>query len=250
MPVVREGARGMQSCDVLIVGAGIAGASAAYEIAPFAKVILLERESQPGYHTTGRSAALFAPAYGNRVIRALTAASQPFYREHAGGLVDHPVLTPRGVLFVGRADQRATLDLLQAETARGGPGPRAAGPGPDARARAGAGSRVRRRRAVRPDQHGPGRRRDPSGLPQGLPRARRRGRHRCRGERDRHRRRALAGRDPGRAVRGGGAGRRRRGLGRRAGDDGRHRAAGPRAQAPHRESCSSRRPCPTRRGRR
>ena len=51
----------MQRCDVSIVGAGIAGASAAYEIAPFAKVILLERESQPGYHTTGRSAALFGP---------------------------------------------------------------------------------------------------------------------------------------------------------------------------------------------
>jgi D-arginine dehydrogenase len=120
--IVGEELEGMQRCDVLIVGAGIAGAAAAYEIAPFAKVILLERESQPGYHTTGRSAALFAPGYGNRVIRALTAASQPFYREHAGGLVDHPVLTPRGVLFVGRADQRATLDLLQAETAAEVPG--------------------------------------------------------------------------------------------------------------------------------
>jgi D-arginine dehydrogenase len=106
----------MQRCDVLIVGAGIAGASAAYEIAPFAKVVLLERESQPGYHTTGRSAAVFAPAYGNRVIRALTAASHSFYREQAGGLAEHPVLAPRGALFVGRADQRATLDLLQAET--------------------------------------------------------------------------------------------------------------------------------------
>jgi D-arginine dehydrogenase len=106
----------MQSCDVLIVGAGIAGASAAYEIAPFAKVILLERERQPGYHTTGRSAAVFAPAYGNRVIRTLTAASHAFYRERAGGLADHPVLAPRGALFVGRADQRRALDRLQAET--------------------------------------------------------------------------------------------------------------------------------------
>jgi D-arginine dehydrogenase len=99
----------MQRC------AGIAGASAAYEIAPFAKVVLLERESQPGYHTTGRSAAVFAPAYGNRVIRALTAASHAFYRERAGGLAERPVLAPRGALFVGRADQRATLDLLHAE---------------------------------------------------------------------------------------------------------------------------------------
>jgi D-arginine dehydrogenase len=107
----------MQSCDVLIVGAGIAGASAAYEIAPFARVVLLERESQPGYHTTGRSAAVFAPAYGNRVIRALTAASHAFYQERAGGLAEHPVLAPRGALFVAREDQIATLDALQAETA-------------------------------------------------------------------------------------------------------------------------------------
>ena len=102
----------MQTCDVLIVGGGIAGASAAYEIAPCAKTILLERERQPGYHTTGRSAAVFAPAYGNRVIRALTAASHAFYRERAGELADHPVLAPRGALFVGRADQLATLEAL------------------------------------------------------------------------------------------------------------------------------------------
>lgn len=107
----------MQTCDVLIVGAGMAGASAAYEIAPFAKVVLLERESQPGYHTTGRSAAVFAPAYGNQVIRALTAASHAFYRERAGGLAEQPVLTPRGALFVARQDQLGTLDALHAEIA-------------------------------------------------------------------------------------------------------------------------------------
>jgi D-arginine dehydrogenase len=105
----------MQTCDVLIVGGGIAGASAAYEIAAFAKTILLERESQPGYHTTGRSAAVYAPAYGNRVIRALTGASHAFYRERAGGLADHPVLAPRGALFVGRADQLASLRTLYDE---------------------------------------------------------------------------------------------------------------------------------------
>ena len=106
----------------MIVGGGIAGASAAYEIAPFAKVILLERESQPGYHTTGRSAAVFAPAYGNRVIRALTAASHAFYRERAGGLANHPVLAPRGALFVGREDQLTMLDALQAEISAEVPG--------------------------------------------------------------------------------------------------------------------------------
>lgn len=107
----------MQTCDVLVIGAGIAGASAAYELAPYARVILLERESQPGYHTTGRSAAVFAPAYGNRVIRALTRASRRFYETRAGGLADHPVLAPRGALFVARTDQLGALDALYAETA-------------------------------------------------------------------------------------------------------------------------------------
>jgi D-arginine dehydrogenase len=107
----------MQTCDVLVIGAGIAGASTAYELAPFASVILLERERQPGYHTTGRSAAVFAPAYGNRVIRALTLASHGFYQARAGGLAAHPVLTPRGALFIARPDQEPSLARLHAETA-------------------------------------------------------------------------------------------------------------------------------------
>ena len=107
----------MQTCDVLVVGAGIAGASAAYELAPYARVILLERERQPGYHSTGRSAAVFAPAYGNRVIRALTAASQRFYQDRLGGLAEQAVLLPRGALFIARADQQAALDELLADSA-------------------------------------------------------------------------------------------------------------------------------------
>jgi D-arginine dehydrogenase len=107
----------MQTCDVVIVGAGIAGASAAYELAPYARVILLERESQPGYHSTGRSAAVFAPACGNRVIRALTQASQRFYQRQMDGLAGQPVLAPRGALFIGRADQLPALDRLLAAAA-------------------------------------------------------------------------------------------------------------------------------------
>ena len=49
----------MTSCDFLIIGGGIAGASAAFELAAFGSVVLVERESQPGYHSTGRSAALY-----------------------------------------------------------------------------------------------------------------------------------------------------------------------------------------------
>ena len=64
--------------DVIVIGAGIAGASAAYEMAAGRRVLLLERERQPGYHTTGRSAALLTETYGNAVMRALTRASKPF----------------------------------------------------------------------------------------------------------------------------------------------------------------------------
>ena len=99
----------MVNCDFLVVGAGMAGASAAYELAGLGSVILLEREDMPGYHTTGRSAAVFTEAYGNRTIRGITTASRAFYDAPPDGFGDDPLLTPRGGLFIGREDQRATL---------------------------------------------------------------------------------------------------------------------------------------------
>ena len=99
----------MEKCDILIIGAGIAGLSAACELAGFARVIVLERESQPGYHTTGRSAALYTQNYGNREIRALTRASHDFLTTPPPGFADHPILSPRGALFIAREDQIATL---------------------------------------------------------------------------------------------------------------------------------------------
>ncbi len=107
-------------CDFLIIGAGMAGASAAYELtgpegAPGATVVVLEREDFPGYHTTGRSAAVYTACYGHPVIRALSAASRPFFDAPPAGFASHPVLTPRGILFIGRADQRATVETLYAD---------------------------------------------------------------------------------------------------------------------------------------
>ncbi len=101
--------------DVIIIGAGIAGASAAYELALTRRVLLLEREDQPGYHTTGRSAALFIKSYGNAQIRALTLASERFYTAQPEGFSEVPLLTPRGALLIGREDQK---DLLAAELAQ------------------------------------------------------------------------------------------------------------------------------------
>ncbi len=108
----------MDQVDVIVIGAGIAGASAAFELSKTASVLLLEREDQPGYHTTGRSAAVFVPAYGNRSIRRLTAASRAFYDDHAGGLADQPVLHARGELMIARSDQLEALDQTEVDLRR------------------------------------------------------------------------------------------------------------------------------------
>jgi D-arginine dehydrogenase len=105
----------MIEADVVIVGGGIAGASAAGNLAPHRKVVLLEREDQPGYHASGRSAALFTETYGNAVVRALTVASRPFLSAPPTGFSEHPLLTPRGALHVGTAGDEVWLATLLAE---------------------------------------------------------------------------------------------------------------------------------------
>ncbi|MSP82579.1 MAG: FAD-binding oxidoreductase [Alphaproteobacteria bacterium] len=97
-------------CDFLVIGAGIAGASAGSELARRGKVVILEREDAPGYHSTGRSAAMFTETYGPEPIRRLTMASAAFMRNPPAGFTEFPLLRPRSVLFVARADQLATLD--------------------------------------------------------------------------------------------------------------------------------------------
>lgn len=104
----------MTACDVLVIGAGIAGASAAYHLAGRARVIVVEREDAPGYHSTARSAAMFTETYGPEPIRRLTTASGPFLREPPTGFTDVPLLKTRGVMFVARPDQIAMLDQHEA----------------------------------------------------------------------------------------------------------------------------------------
>ena len=96
--------------DFIIIGAGIAGASAAYELSKAGKVLLLEQESRPGYHTTGRSAAFFTLNYGNQIIRGLTAASRDFLMEPPDGFTEAPLLQTHSTVTIGRADQKASFE--------------------------------------------------------------------------------------------------------------------------------------------
>lgn len=99
----------MTEFDYLVVGAGIAGSSVACQLAQRGSVALLERESQPGYHSTGRSAAMFMETYGTPLIRALTCASRSFYEQPPPGFTEHPILTPRGAMHVGKVGQEREL---------------------------------------------------------------------------------------------------------------------------------------------
>jgi D-arginine dehydrogenase len=108
----------MQEFDFAIVGAGIAGVSAAYHLVPRARVVILEREHVAAYHTTGRSAALPYVSECSAEIRAITVATGHFYRKPPPGFTDHPLLTPRGALIAGRADQTEALQKAAEEYAR------------------------------------------------------------------------------------------------------------------------------------
>ncbi len=98
--------------DFAVVGAGMAGASVGWELAQQgARVLLLEREAQPGYHSTGRSAALFMETYGTPQIRALTRASRAFLQSPPDGFVGTgSLLAPRGVVYVAAPDQGELLE--------------------------------------------------------------------------------------------------------------------------------------------
>lgn len=106
--------------DFAIVGGGIAGASLASTIVPHGRTALLEMEAQAGYHTTGRSAAMFAPAYGPAPIRALTRASAAFYDTPPEVFTPVPLLSPRDTLLIARADQADALESLKQDLSADG----------------------------------------------------------------------------------------------------------------------------------
>ncbi|GER05656.1 hypothetical protein JCM17846_33380 [Iodidimonas nitroreducens] len=90
-----------------MIGAGIAGASAAAALSSDADVIVIEAEDQPGYHTTGRSAAFYAESYGGPLIQPLTSASKDFYLHTPAGFADVPLVHDRGCLHLYSARNKA-----------------------------------------------------------------------------------------------------------------------------------------------
>lgn len=99
----------MTEFDVAVFGAGIAGASLAWRLAGERSVVVLESESQPGHHATGRSAAMFIESYGPPAVRALTRASRSFYEQPPSGSTTEPLLAPRGVMYLATRGQDALL---------------------------------------------------------------------------------------------------------------------------------------------
>jgi D-arginine dehydrogenase len=102
----------MSDFDVVVIGSGIAGASAAAQLSARVRVAVVERETAHGFHTTGRSAALYSPLYGPAPFRVLTVASRDFLLTPPAGFTEHPILTPRGVFNIATSAQIPIIEAL------------------------------------------------------------------------------------------------------------------------------------------
>ena len=105
----------MNNPDISVIGGGIAGLSAAAALSKHARVAVLEAEDQVGYHSSGRSATMLHYALGDRLVRALTLASRPFFDNPPDGFTDVPIGRPMPVLIHARDDEREALDRLEAD---------------------------------------------------------------------------------------------------------------------------------------
>lgn len=104
--------------DIVIIGAGMAGASIAAAAARTRRVALIEMEHAPGYHTTGRSAALYTELYGNEAVREITSRGRAFFDAPPAGFL-RPLLHRRGCIYSVRPEQQPEAeDLIAAANAR------------------------------------------------------------------------------------------------------------------------------------
>jgi len=107
----------VNNLDILVIGGGIAGLSAAAALSNHARVAVLEAEEQVGYHSSGRSATMLHYALGDRLVRALTLASRPFFENPPTSFGDVPLGRRMPVLIHAREDEREALDALDTELA-------------------------------------------------------------------------------------------------------------------------------------
>lgn len=110
-----DGAMEQRAFDALVIGAGIAGATAAAHLSAARRVALLEAEDSAGYHATGRSAAIWIRNYGSADARILTAASRAFFESPPPGFAGAPLTRPRAVVHLAPPDQVEQLRAMLAE---------------------------------------------------------------------------------------------------------------------------------------
>ncbi len=101
-----------QTFDAIVIGAGMAGATAAAHLSRTHRTALLEAEESAGYHTTGRSAAIWIQNYGPADVRRLSAASRAFFENPPPGFAAAPVFSPRPVVTLAPEDQRSVLEAM------------------------------------------------------------------------------------------------------------------------------------------
>jgi D-arginine dehydrogenase len=106
--------------DFVVIGGGMAGAAVASHLAEHASVRLVEMEDHPGYHSTGRSAAIFSEAYGNELVRALTRASRGFFFSPSADFSSIALVKPREVLIIAHAGQERAFEAFLGSAASAG----------------------------------------------------------------------------------------------------------------------------------
>ena len=105
----------MRDPDILVIGGGIAGLSAAAALSKHARVVVLEAEDQVGFHSSGRSATMLHYFLGDRVVRELTFASRDFIEHPPAGFTEFPLGHHLPVLIHAREEERAAIDALETD---------------------------------------------------------------------------------------------------------------------------------------
>ena len=98
--------------DVIVIGAGIAGATVAADLGATHRVALVEAEEQAGYHTTGRSAAIWIHNYGPPDVRVLTGLSRDFFLNPPADIGTEQLAVGRKVVYLAPPEQSGALDAL------------------------------------------------------------------------------------------------------------------------------------------